>query len=204
LYSVIDVIEEKLPAWDVILFVCVIYIPIFREIYMALSVADIFTLGIAFITACIAFVTYRVAVKSHDTAREAIRFSKLQLNTELCLKLYELKDLTENNNGGLLLPRFFSNQITDKDQSLLYTIKDKARALIQKEKLAEQMVNMCDFLLGYSDSCLKLTINSQKRNYMSKELVRCAKSGQESDAYYKALHESVESTILEVIKELKK
>jgi len=60
---------------------------------MALSVAEIINLAVVIITAIISFVTYRVAVKSHETSKEAIKFARLQLNYEFCLKLYELKDI---------------------------------------------------------------------------------------------------------------
>jgi len=99
---------------------------------MALSIADILTLVIAFITACIALFTYCVAKKSYETAREAVKFAKLQLNNDLCTKLYEFKDLTSDQGGRLLLS-FFSNQVRDEEKELLYSIKDNARTLIQKK-----------------------------------------------------------------------
>ncbi|WP_404392687.1 hypothetical protein [Pseudoalteromonas phenolica] len=170
---------------------------------MALSVADILMIVIAIITALIAGVTLWIAHKTQRISEQAVRLSKMQLNNDLCIKLYELKDLT-SAQGGRLLVDFFSNQVRDEEKQLLYSIKDRARTLIQKEKLVEQLVNLCDFFLGESDASLKLTINSQMNEYSPKELVRYSKIDEERNACYEALYESIKGTTLDVLQELKR
>jgi len=203
LFSVFDVIEEKLPVWDVFVFVFLIYIPIFRKIYMALSVAEVLNLVVVVITAVIAFVTYRVAVKSHETSKEAVKFARLQLNYELCLKLYELKDLCNQNEGGKLVSKFIAREVSDGHKTLLYSIKDNARVLINNVRLAKELVNLCGFFLYDSEASIEITIDSQKNYFSPKEYANYAK-GERQESFFKALHDECDALISAAISELKR
>ena len=203
MFSVFDAIEEKLPVWDVLVFVSLIYTPIFRKIYMALSVAEVLNLVVVIITAIIAFVTYRVAVKSHETSKEAIKFAKLQLNYEFCLKLYELKDLCNQNEAGKLFLKFIAREVCDEHQTLLYSIRDNARVLINNERLAKELVNLCGFFLYDSETSMGLTIDSQKSAYSPKEYTRSAK-GERLDLFFQALQEKCDAVISDAISDAKR
>lgn len=181
---------------------------------MELSIADLLTLIIAGITAIIAFITYKVAVKSHEASKQAVKLSKLQLTAELCLKLYELKDYIDikENTSGLLLLDFYSS-IIDRDEykqkyGSLISIKDNARASILDQRLSEKLVNVCDFILKDSDSRLELTINEKVETFSPKELFRVNIDRVNIDSdnpniYFQALHKNINETVLKAIKELK-
>jgi len=203
LFSVFDVIEEKLPVWDVFVFVFLIYIPIFRKIYMALSVAEVLNLVVVVITAVIAFVTYRVAVKSHETSKEAIKLARLQLNYELCLKLYELKDMSNQNEGGVLVSKFIAEEFSDYHKTLLYSVKDSARVLINNERLAKELVNLCGFFLNDSKTSMELTIDSEKIAYIPSQYRCYAKDKNRQGSFYRALHDECDALISAAISELK-
>ena len=177
---------------------------------MELSIADLLTLIIAGITAVIAFVTYKVAVKSHEASKQAVKLSKLQLTTELCLKLYELKDYIDikTNNSGLLLLDFYSPIIDrieykQKYSCLLSSIKDKARVSILNERLSEELVNVCGFISKDSDSKLELTINEKIKSFSPQALFRVNTDSDNPDIYFQALHKNINETVLKAIKELK-
>ncbi|MBB1307769.1 hypothetical protein [Pseudoalteromonas sp. SR43-5] len=209
-FNYLEKIDKRYPVWDLSLFFILIYLPILQRVYMELSIAYLLTLIIAGITAVIAFITYKVAVKSHEASKQAVKLSKLQLTAELCLKLYELKDYIDikENTSGLLLLDFYS-LIIDRDEyiqkygSLISSIKDNARASILDQRLSEKLVNVCDFILKDSDSRLELTINEKVETFSPKELFRVNTDSDNPNIYFQALHKNINETVLKAIKELK-
>jgi hypothetical protein len=209
-FNYLEKIDKRYPSWDLSLFFILIYLPILQRVYMELSIADLLTLIIAGITAVIAFVTYKVAVKSHEASKQAVKLSKLQLTTELCLKLYELKDYIDikTNNSGLLLLDFYSpiidcSEYKQKYSCLLSSIKDKARVSILNERLSEELVNVCGFISKDSDSKLELTINEKVEGFSPQALFRVNTDSDNPDIYFQALHKNINETVLKAIKELK-
>jgi hypothetical protein len=209
-FNYLEKIDKRYPGWDLSLFFILIYLPILQRVYMELSIADLLTLIIAGITAVIAFVTYKVAVKSHEASKQAVKLSKLQLTTELCLKLYELKDYIDikTNNSGLLLLDFYSpiidcSEYKQKYSCLLSSIKDKARVSILNERLSEELVNVCGFISKDSDSKLELTINEKVEGFSPQALFRVNTDSDNPDIYFQALHKNINETVLKAIKELK-
>ena len=87
-FNYLEKIDNKYPAWDLLLFFILIYLPILKRLYIVLTV-EVVNCITAILTFFIAFFTWRIAKNSLKVAEESNNLAKFQLTERLSLKLYE-------------------------------------------------------------------------------------------------------------------
>ena len=125
---------------------------------MELSIVEIVTCSTAIVTLFIAILTWQIAKNSLKVAKESNNLAKFQLTERLSLKLYELKDLIDKENGSRLWTDFLSNgRISKEYENLLYIIKDNARANnVLSEKQSNDLVNIYEFFIDKPNKKIEL------------------------------------------------
>ena len=151
-------IDERFFGWEFVLFVVMLYSPIFLKVFEmgledSLDVA-IATLAVAVLTFFVAVLTFWIAKQSNDLAKSALKISQLELNNPLIIKLYEFKELVQVQNGsyGKIIYDFLERQ-SIAHAELIYALKDRTNSnLLMKKDTRESLINLLNFYLKDKDS----------------------------------------------------